>query len=109
MLAYDQAGADRGNALKTTKEPASYDHDARAVLDYLKSHPSCTGKLGVMGICIGGHLAFRAAMNPGVLAGVCYPELALKCQGLALELFKRKLGEGDLPGQESSGAAESRH
>src|SRR5438046_5978369 len=72
VLAYDQAGADRGNALKTTKELAAYDDDARAALNFLKSHPNCTGKLGVMGICIGGHLSFRAAMNPGVLAGVCF-------------------------------------
>jgi len=175
VLAYDQAGADRGNALKTTKELASYDSDARAGLDFLKSHANCTGKLGVMGLCIGGHLSFRAAMNSDVLAGVCFyatdihkrglgkgmndntldrmkeiraemlmiwgrqdphvpregralvynamtdanlhftwaefnaqhaflrdegprydPELALKCYALALDLFKRKLGEGDL-------------
>src|SRR5437870_2535784 len=61
VLAYDQAGADRGNAHKITKELASYDADARSVLDYLKSHAACTGQLGVLGICIGGHLAFRAA------------------------------------------------
>src|SRR5580704_9466248 len=48
VLAYDQAGADRGNAHKTTKELASYDADARAVLDYLASHPACTGKLGAV-------------------------------------------------------------
>src|SRR5437773_1610780 len=52
-LAYDQAGADRGNSLKTTKELAAYDSDARAALDFLKSHPACTGKLGTIGICIG--------------------------------------------------------
>jgi hypothetical protein len=66
VLAYDQAGADRGNVLKTQKELASYDADARAVLDYLKARPDCTGRLGAMGICIGGHLAFRAAMNADV-------------------------------------------
>src|SRR5882672_10694915 len=58
VLAYDSAGADRGNALKTTKPLAAYDADARAVLNYLATHPASTGKLGVMGICIGGHLAF---------------------------------------------------
>src|ERR1043165_6714391 len=58
VLAYDQAGADRGNALKTTKELSGYDTDARAVLEFLGKHPACTGRLGVMGICIGGHLAF---------------------------------------------------
>ena len=68
VLAYDQAGADRGNALKTTKELSSYDSDARAVLAFLKSHSLCTGKLGTMGICIGGHLSFRASMNIGLAA-----------------------------------------
>jgi carboxymethylenebutenolidase len=183
VLAYDQVGADKGNELKTAKELASYDHDARAVLDYLRSHPACTGKLGSIGICIGGHLSYRAALNPDVLAAVCFyatdlhkrglgkgmnddslarakelkaemlmvwgrqdphvpregramvynaltdagvhftwhefngqhaflrdegarydPELALKSYGLALELFKRKLGEGDLPASESGAA-----
>src|SRR5665213_965318 len=33
ILAYDQAGSDRGNEWKTTKELAHYDADARAVLD----------------------------------------------------------------------------
>src|SRR3954466_15854700 len=72
VLAYDQAGADRGNALKTSKEIAAYDDDARAMVAFLKSHPQCTGRLGVIGICIGGHLAFRAAMNPDVLAATCF-------------------------------------
>jgi len=85
VLAYDQAGAERGNALKTTKELAAYDSDARAVLDYLKAHPSCTGKLGAMGICIGGHLAFRAAMNADVLATACF---------YATDIHKGSLGKG---------------
>ncbi len=72
VLGYDQAGADRGNVLKTTKELASYDADARAVLDHLKSRKDCTGHLGAMGICIGGHLAFRTAMNPDVAAAACF-------------------------------------
>src|SRR5437867_2315641 len=85
VLAYDQAGADRGNALKTTKELAAYDADARAVLAFLKSSEHCTGKLGVMGICIGGHLSFRAAMNPEVAAAVCF---------YATDIHKRGLGKG---------------
>ena len=72
VLAYDQPGADRGNALKTTKEVSAYDADARAVFAYLKKQDTCTGHLGVMGICLGGHLAFRAAMNPGIQAAVCF-------------------------------------
>jgi carboxymethylenebutenolidase len=85
VLAYDQAGGDRGNALKTTKELSAYDNDARAVLAYLKAHDACTGHLGVIGICIGGHLAFRAAMNSGVQAAVCF---------YATDIHKRSLGKG---------------
>jgi carboxymethylenebutenolidase len=83
VLAYDQAGADRGNALKTTKELAAYDSDARAVLDHLKQRPDCTGKLGCVGICIGGHLSFRASMNKDVLAGACFYATDMHKRGLA--------------------------
>lgn len=85
VLAYDQAGADRGNALKTTKPVAAYDSDARAVINHLKTLSACTGQIGVIGICIGGHLAFRAAMNPEVLAATCF---------YATDIHKRGLGEG---------------
>lgn len=85
VLAYDTAGAEQGNQLKTTKTLASYDDDARAALAFLKSHPACTGRLGVMGMCLGGHLAFRAAMNSEVRAGVCL---------YATDIHKRSLGKG---------------
>ncbi len=67
-LAYTQEGADKGNELKTTKEVTAYDSDARAGLEFLTAHSKCTGRLGVMGFCIGGHLAVRAAMNDDVRA-----------------------------------------
>lgn len=85
VIPYDDEGAARGNAHKVTKELSAYDSDARAMLDFIKSLDSCTGQLGVMGICIGGHLAFRAAMNPDVLATVCF---------YATDLHKRSLGKG---------------
>jgi carboxymethylenebutenolidase len=85
ILAYDQAGSDRGNELKTSKPVAGYDADARAVLDHLNSRADCTGHLGAMGICIGGHLAFRAAMNPDVKATACF---------YATDIHKGGLGQG---------------
>lgn len=85
VLAYDQAGADTGNALKTRKELASYDEDARALLTFLRGHEASTGRVGVMGMCLGGHLAFRAALEPGVDAAVCF---------YATDLHKRSLGHG---------------
>src|SRR5271170_5647845 len=72
VLAYDDAGSARGNELKTTKTIASYDGDARAARAFLNSYQHCNGRLGVIGVCIGGHLAFRAAMNPEVLAAACF-------------------------------------
>ncbi len=72
VLAYDQAGSDKGNADKFNKELSSYDDDARALLAYLEKMGQCSGRLGVIGICLGGHLAFRAAMNPQVSAAVCF-------------------------------------
>jgi carboxymethylenebutenolidase len=85
VLAYDQIGAGRGNADKIAKELASYDSDARTALDHLKTLPCCTGKLGAMGICIGGHLSFRAAMNSDVRAGACF---------YATDIHQRSLGKG---------------
>ncbi len=84
-LPYDQGGAEKGNAHKIAKELASYDSDAKAALDYLKNHAACTGKLGAIGICIGGHLAFRAAMNPEVRAAVCF---------YATDIHAKSLGKG---------------
>jgi carboxymethylenebutenolidase len=71
-LAYDSAGADRGNWCKVNKPLAAYDDDARAAIAFLSEHPACTGKLGSVGICIGGHLNFRCCMNPDILAGVSF-------------------------------------
>ena len=84
-LAYDQAGSDRGNFLKTHKSLAAYDADARSAIEYLLSRPDCTGKVGAMGICLGGHLAFRAAMHPDVAATVCF---------YATDIHSGTLGEG---------------
>lgn len=186
-LLYDQAGADRGNADKVGKPVSAYDADARVVIRHLLAHPSCTGKLGSIGICIGGHLSFRCAMSPEILAGACFyatdihkgslgkggddslarageikgellmiwgrqdphvpaegrariwqrlneagvlftwhewngahaflrdegprydPALAATGLRLVIDLFKRKLGEGDLPAPPAAGAGESRH
>jgi len=85
VLNYNKPDTDRGNQHKITKTLPSYDSDTRAALDYLNTFPHCTGKLGVMGVCLGGHLAFRAAMNKDVLAGVCF---------YATDIHTHNLGKG---------------
>jgi carboxymethylenebutenolidase len=72
VLRYDPAGTERGNALKFTKPIASYDDDARETLGFLEQHPACSGRLASMGVCLGGHLAYRAALDPRVSAAACF-------------------------------------
>ncbi|HMZ79605.1 MAG TPA: dienelactone hydrolase family protein [Acidobacteriota bacterium] len=72
-IPFDDDGRTRGldDAAKTPV--ADFDADCRAVLDYLKTHPKVAeGKLGAGGFCIGGHLSFRAALQPDVLGTVCF-------------------------------------
>jgi carboxymethylenebutenolidase len=85
VLAYDQPGTDRGNELKFAKPVAAYDADAMAALAFLIRQPACTGKLATMGVCLGGHLAYRAALNPEVRAAACF---------YATDIHSGSLGEG---------------
>ncbi len=71
VLAYDDAGKDKGNADKFEKPLSSYDTDNQAMIDYLLTQDFCDGHIGAMGVCIGGHLAFRAALNPQIKATFC--------------------------------------
>jgi carboxymethylenebutenolidase len=84
-LNYDKAGTDRGNELKVRKTLGSYDADARAAIQHLRQRADSTAKIGCMGICIGGHLAFRAAFDPAVLGTVCF---------YATDLHTASLGAG---------------
>ncbi|MBY0461357.1 MAG: dienelactone hydrolase family protein [Gemmataceae bacterium] len=72
VLGYDAAGKDRGNALKQVIALSEFDADARAVVDALTNHRLCNGSVGAVGICLGGHLAFRAALLPEVKAAACF-------------------------------------
>ncbi|MGB2709010.1 MAG: dienelactone hydrolase family protein [Pseudoalteromonas nigrifaciens] len=71
VLAYDDAGKDKGNADKWAKPLEHHDSDTQAMIDFVKQQNYCTGTLGVMGVCIGGHLAYRAALNPEIKAAFC--------------------------------------
>lgn len=85
VMSYDAADTDKGNHCKITKELGSYDDDAAAAVAALREHPACSGAIGTMGVCIGGHLAARAAFLPEVRAGVCF---------YATDIHKRSLAAG---------------
>lgn len=72
VLGYDDAGRDKGNADKMAKDVQGYDTDNRAMIEFLQQQDWYDGNLGAMGFCIGGHLAFRAALQPEVKATACF-------------------------------------
>lgn len=71
VLAYDDVGKDKGNADKWEKNLEQHDNDSQALIDFAKAQDYCTGSVGAMGVCIGGHLAYRAALNPEIKAAFC--------------------------------------
>lgn len=72
-IPFDDAGRTRGLEDASKTSVAEFDADCRAALDYLAAHPRVErGKLGATGFCIGGHLAFRAALQRDVRATVCF-------------------------------------
>ncbi|GAB1313642.1 Dienelactone hydrolase domain-containing protein [Madurella fahalii] len=82
-LAYDVPGTDQGNEWKVTKTLESYDEDSTKTVDYLLSLPTCTGRIGATGMCLGGHLAVRASLDARVAATVAY---------FATDIHSRTLG-----------------
>src|ERR1700730_6285518 len=73
VIPFDDGGRIRGQQDAAKTPVADFDADCRAGLDWLSKHPKVArGKIGAMGFCIGGHLAFRAAFQPNVRATVCY-------------------------------------
>jgi carboxymethylenebutenolidase len=71
----DDLGRMRGNDDARRTAIAEYDADCRAIIDFFKADTSvAANKIGTVGFCIGGHLAFRAAFENEVKAAVCcYP------------------------------------
>jgi len=74
VLAYDDVGKDKGNDDKFTKAIESHDSDTQSMVEFVQKSIFCTNSIGAMGVCIGGHLAFRAALNPYIKKAFClYP------------------------------------
>lgn len=73
ILPQTDEGRARGMQAQQATPLAHFDEDCRAVLAYLQQHPLVAkDQIGAGGFCIGGHLAFRAALQPEVKATVCF-------------------------------------
>ncbi|MDJ0848382.1 MAG: dienelactone hydrolase family protein [Myxococcota bacterium] len=86
VLGYDDAGKEQGNALKQSTPVAGFDADAAVLVRALAEHPRCNGRVGTVGVCLGGHLAFRCALLPEVRAAACF---------FATDIHTGTLGDGD--------------
>lgn len=64
---------------------SAYDSDASASVALLLSLSTCNGLIGATGMCLGGHLAYRCALDKRVGAAVCY---------FATDIHSHSLGEG---------------
>lgn len=71
VLDFDDPGKIRGQADAEATPVADFDADVRALLAYLESDDRISA-LGAAGHCTGGHIAFRAAMEPQVQATACW-------------------------------------
>jgi carboxymethylenebutenolidase len=70
-LAFDDAGKQAGLAGAARTTTAQFDADRAAVLDHLQQRDGVES-IDVVGFCLGGHLAFRAAFDPRVASTVCF-------------------------------------
>jgi carboxymethylenebutenolidase len=70
-LEFDDEGKQAGLAEAARITTEQFDADRVAVLDFLQERPEITD-LFAAGFCIGGHLAFRAALDPRISATVCF-------------------------------------
>ncbi len=86
VFEYNKEDTARGNDLKAEKEMSSFDDDAAALVEFLQGHEACSGRIGALGICLGGHLSFRAC--------VTQPEITAGASFYGTDLSQRSLGKG---------------
>lgn len=69
-------------------------------MDYLLSLPTCNGRVGTTGMCLGGHLAYRCALDSRVKAAVCYFATDIHSKTLAAGKNDDSLARtGDIKGE----------
>jgi carboxymethylenebutenolidase len=90
-LEFDDAGKEAGLAGAARTPVSQFDADRIAVLDFMAQRDD-VGDLFAAGFCIGGHLAFRAALDPRVAATVCFYPTGLHNGALGADADAGSLG-----------------
>ena len=70
-------------------QPTGID-DIQATITTLRNHPACNGKVGVLGFCLGGRLAYMAALGTDANVAVSY-------YGVGIETMLDQAGSIKIP------------
>lgn len=71
-LPYTDEGRAKAYALRARLDTDQFTHDLGEAIAALRARPDCTGKIGVMGFCLGGMFAYLAATRLPIDAAVSY-------------------------------------
>lgn len=71
-LPYTDEGRAKAQALRAQLDTDQYAKDLGDVIAALRMRPECTGKIGVMGFCLGGKFAYLSAVRHPIDAAVSY-------------------------------------
>ena len=72
MLAYDEAGHKQGRAYHDVFDYAQGVQDMQAAIAVLRARPECNGRVGVIGFCLGGTMAYLASARTDADAAAGY-------------------------------------
>jgi len=71
-VGYDEAGMAAGIAEMQKLDADQMIADAKATVAWLRARPDTTGKIGVTGFCIGGHMTYLTAAETDVAAAASF-------------------------------------
>jgi|SRR3954471_1728820 carboxymethylenebutenolidase len=72
VLGYDEPGHKQGRAYHDAFEYAQGVKDMQAAISVLRARPECNGRVGVVGFCLGGTMAYLAAARTDADAAAGY-------------------------------------
>jgi carboxymethylenebutenolidase len=71
-MAYTDEGRARAQSLRARLDTDQFCRDLEDVVGTLRTRSDCTGKVGVMGFCLGGKFVYLSAVRHEIDAGVSY-------------------------------------